>query len=681
QSALLLPRLIPTAPPLEFEYPDIANLVQPKNLLFDNGYGGFSPDGKEYVIFLDPEKPTPAAWINVIANPTFGCLVSDHGSGYTWAENSSENRLTPWNNDPISDQPGEVLYLRDEEDGQFWSPLPAPVQANSPFIVHHSAGQTYFEHYSHQLLQETRIFVSPDDPVKIIKLSLENKSKKNRRITATIYVEWVLGSSRETMQSFLIPEYSSKHNALLVRNPYNSDFSERVAFVAANKEVHGLTTDRTEFIGRHQTLANPAALKRVGLTGNVSPRGDPCSVIQVYLWLAPGDKKEINFLLGEGADRTHATQIIEKYLPDDQVDAALNASMQFWDDVLGTIQVNTPDNAMNIILNRWLLYQSLSCRIWGRSALYQSGGAYGFRDQLQDVMALAMHGRLASMARQQILESARHQFPEGDVLHWWHPPSGKGIRSRCSDDLLWLPYVTSYYVNATGDTSILDEIIPFLSGDILGTEEEERYGQFAISDENGTLLDHCKRAIQKASTSGAHGIPLMNGGDWNDGMNRVGINGKGESIWLGWFLYATLEAFGQIVEMREGNSLSQSYRRQAASLREALEKNAWDGEWYIRAFYDDGTPLGSSTSEECKIDSIAQSWGVLSGAAAPERARKAMQSVVDKLVKPDIQIVQLFNPPFDKTTHDPGYIKGYLPGIRENGGQYTHAAEWVSLAF
>jgi len=654
-------------------------LPRPTDLQFDNGYGGFSADGREYQIYLTPGATTPAPWINVVANADFGFLASESGGGYTWALNSGENRLTTWRNDPISDAPAEAIYLRDEETAQVWSPTPQPASAPAPYLIRHGAGYTIYEHHSHHLEQQLRLFVAPNDPVKVVQLQLRNRSDRPRRLTVTYYAEWVLGVDRDSAQQFVVPEYDQAGRALLARNAYHSEFGERVAFMAASQAPHGLTTNRTEFLGRLGDLQQPDALTRVGLSGQVSPGVDPCAVLQLHLDLPPQGEARVHFLLGQGADRQDALRLIQHYQPAATVAESWQQLQQTWDAILGTVTVETPDAAMNLLLNRWLLYQALACRIWGRSALYQSSGAYGFRDQLQDVMAL-IYAR-PDLTREHIVRSAHYQFEAGDVLHWWHPPSGRGVRTRITDDLAWLPYVTAHYVAATGDVSVLDETAPFLHGAPLGEGEEERYAAYDTTAQRFTIYEHCRRALKRAITAGAHGIPLMGAGDWNDGMNRVGIEGKGESIWLGWFLHATATNFADLCAQIGKADDAEHYRSQAEAIRQAVETEGWDGAWYRRAYYDDGTPLGSAQNRECQIDAIAQSWAVLSGAADPQRARQAMQAVAERLIRPEDRLLLLFTPPFDKTQHDPGYIKGYLPGIRENGGQYTHAALWTIWAF
>lgn len=652
-------------------------LARPTDLLMENGLGGFTPDGKEYAIFLEAGQHTPHPWINVIANPQFGFLVSESGGGCTWAVNSSENRLTPWRNDPLTDMPGEALYLRDEETGMVWSPTPMPAGTATACLIRHGAGYSMFENQSHGLNQRMRFFAAPDAPVKIVHLRLQNLWERPRRITVTYYAEWVLGTTRDMDQAYIVPQFEAGKNALLANNHFNAEFGEHVAFLAANKKLHGLTADRTEFLGRTGNMSSPAALKRIGLASTVQAGQDPCAAIQLHVDLAPGQVEEVYFLLGQGSNREESLALIGEYQAKERVESAWQAVHKMWDDILGTITVQTRDAGMDLMLNRWLLYQTLGCRLWGRTALYQSSGAFGFRDQLQDVLAL-LHTR-PDLTRQQIMNAAQHQFEAGDVLHWWSPPSGRGVRTRFSDDLLWLPYVVAEYVTVTGDLSILTENIPFLTAEPLKPTEADRYSQFDATAELYTIYEHCRRALTKGSTAGIHGLPLMGAGDWNDGMSLVGVEGRGESVWLGWFLHAALMSFGTLCILMKDDP--KPYYQQAERLSQALEAHAWDGNWYLRAFYDDGSLLGSSRNNECRIDSIAQSWAVLSGAADPARARLAMESVNKLLINEADQLIMVLTPPFDKTLHDPGYIKGYLPGVRENGGQYTHAAVWCVWAY
>lgn len=672
-----LPPLTPVLAPNQAGEPD-PQVPRPIDLLFDNGLGGFSPDGREYVIYLESGQSTPAPWINVVADADFGFLVSEAGAGYSWSRNSGENRLTPWSNDPLLDPAGEAVYVRDEETGEVWSPAPAPGRGSAPYRVRHGAGYSVVEQWSHGLKQRLRYFVAPDAPVKIVQLRLENTWQHTRRITATFYAEWVLGVLRDASQQYVVPEFDAETQALLARNAYNAEFSERVAFAAASKRLHGLTADRAEFLGRMGSLAHPMALNRVGLSGTVEAGRDPCAALQVHIDLQPGAAEEVYFMLGEGDDRQQTLQLIRRFQDPQQVEAAWSAATSAWDDLLGRVQVATPEPAMDLLLNRWLLYETLACRVWGRSAFYQPSGAYGFRDQLQDVLAL-VHTAPA-VAREHILRAARQQFEQGDVLHWWNPPSGRGVRTRISDDLLWLPFVTAHYVAATGDQTILNETLPFLTAPLLEPGEEERYGLYASSKDSFSLYEHCKRAIARGATSGPHGLPLMGSGDWNDGMNRVGIQGRGESVWLGWFLFATLTQFADLSRQRGDVTAVEGYLQRSGELRQALESSAWDGAWYLRAFFDDGTPVGSAANRECRIDSIAQSWAVLSGAADRGRSEQAMDSALSILRDEKNRLLLLFTPPFDVTLADPGYIKGYVPGIRENGGQYTHGALWLVWA-
>jgi cyclic beta-1,2-glucan synthetase len=654
-------------------------LDRPRNLRFDNGWGGFSADGKEYVIYLKPGQWTPAPWVNVIANETFGTLVSETGSAYTWAENSSQNRLTPWSNDPVTDVSGECLYLRDEETAHVWSPSPLPSRDAEPYVVRHGAGYSSFQHHSQGLKQDMVAFVAPNSPIKIIKLRLENLWQRPRRITVTYYAEWVLGVTYLASQPYIVTQYDHASGALLARNTYNTEFGDRTAFLAANKAPHGVTSDRAEFLGRLGDLSHPDALSRIGLSSRVESGDDPCAAMQLHIDLPIGGSEEIYFLLGEGKDKEQALHLIQQFQDPAQVEATWLETHTFWDNILGAVTVHTPEPVIDIMVNRWLLYQALSCRIWGRTGFYQSSGAFGYRDQLQDVMALTLTA--PTIAHDHILRAARHQFEAGDVLHWWHPPSGRGVRTRISDDLLWLPFVVAHYIETTGDLDILREEAPFLRGEALKSGEEERYAQFETTRDVYTLYEHCLRAIKHGSTSGSHGLPLMGTGDWNDGMNRVGAEGRGESVWVGWFLYSVLTRIAPLCERMDDANQANLYREQAQRLKAALDTEAWDGQWYRRAFFDDGTPLGAASNLECQIDSIAQSWAVLSGAGDPDRMALAMAAVAERLIDTSNQLILLLTPPFDKTLHNPGYIKGYPPGLRENGGQYTHAAVWTAWAF
>jgi cyclic beta-1,2-glucan synthetase len=658
----------------------------PTGLAFFNGLGGFTPDGREYCI-LPYARPAvgparlalpPAPWINVVANPACGFLVSESGLGYTWSGNSQTNRLTPWSNDPVSDPPGEAVYLRDDETGDLWTPTPRPLGADAPTLVGHGQGYTRFERRGRGLDQELLVFVPPDDSLKLVLLRLRNLGERPRSLSATFYAEWVLGTTRDQAPLNVRTEIDPEEGALFAHNPFSQDFGGQVAFADVDQRPRTLTADRTEFLGRNGSPASPAALARDELSGRAGPALDPCAALQVRIELAPGEEREVVFLLGSATDKEAARVLVRRYKEPGRARAAFEGVCRRWDEVLSAVQVRTPDPALDLLVNRWLPYQVLSCRVWGRSAFYQSGGAYGFRDQLQDVMAL-VHGA-PDVARAQLLRAAAHQFLEGDVQHWWHPPTGRGVRTHITDDFLWLPLVACHYVATTGDAAVLDEVVPYLRAPRLRPDQEDDYGIPERAQESGTLYDHCVRALEHGQRFGAHGLPLMGTGDWNDGMNKVGAGGKGETVWGAWFLFSCLARFADVAQGRGDADRAAACRQQAERLRQAIEASAWDGAWYRRAYFDDGTPLGSAQNDECQIDSIAQSWAVISGAAEATRARQAMASVAERLVRRADRLILLFTPPFDHGKLEPGYIKGYVPGIRENGGQYTHAATWTVLA-
>jgi cyclic beta-1,2-glucan synthetase len=650
------------------------------DLEFWNGLGGFTPDGREYVTVLDKGRWTPAPWINVVANPAFGFQVSESGSGHTWSANSRENKLTPWSNDPVSDPPGETFYVRDELSGLLWGPTCLPIREDAgPYVIRHGQGYSRFEHASHGIALDLLQFVPLRDPIKISRLALENRSGRKRRLSVTAYAEWVLGVARTDSAPFVVTGIDPPTGALFARNSWNEEFADRVAFADLGGRPASFTCDRLEFLGRNASLDHPELLETgEEFSGNAGAGLDPCAALQTIVELEPGERREVLFLLGQGESREESRSLVERYRQAN-CDSLLREVQEHWDRVLGTVQVKTPDPSMDLLLNRWLLHQTLSCRIWSRSAFYQSGGAYGFRDQLQDVLALAV--ARPDILREHLLRAAARQFREGDVQHWWHPPTGRGVRTRISDDRLWLPYAVAHYLETTGDRAVLDEEVPWLEGAPLEDKQQEAYFEPAESQERASLFEHCARALDRSLDAGSHGLPLIGAGDWNDGMNRVGHEGRGESVWLGWFLLVNLKEFARIADLRAEGERAARWRMRAASLQSSLEREAWDGEWYRRAFFDDGTPLGSAANDECRIDSISQSWAVLSGAGDRERARQAMESVERHLVRREDRLLLLLSPPFDRTPLDPGYIKGYPPGIRENGGQYTHAAIWSLMAF
>ena len=678
-------RLLPAA---GTALPETIHALDARERIFCNGLGGFTPDGREYVVMLEPGQATPAPWVNVIASPHIGTVVSESGSAYTWVENAHEFRLTTWHNDPVSDSSGEALYIRDEDTGEFWSPTPLPapmhMSGQSGYVCRHGFGYSVFEHFQGGISSEMTTYVAMDAPVKFVVVKLRNHSGRSRRLSLTGYWELVLGELRHANLMHIVTETDLHSSALFARNAYGRECANRVVFAhVSNKQpgdpVGSMTGNRTEFIGRNGSLANPAAMRRTRLSGKTGAGMDPCAAIQSQIELADGQEREIVFVFGAAGNTHEAQDFIRQYGGPAGARQALESVWEYWNHTLGAVQVKTPDQALDVLANGWLLYQTLSCRLWGRSGYYQSGGAYGFRDQLQDTMAL-IH-TMPWLAREQLVRCAEHQFPQGDVQHWWHPPNGQGVRTHFSDDYLWLPYATCRYVLATGDTGVLDESVHFIEGRELDAQEEAYYDQPQRSAETTSLYEHCVRAIKHGLRFGEHQLPLMGCGDWNDGMNLVGHAGKGESVWLAWFLYHNLQQFADLALARNDPEIVDICTEQAALLLANIEANAWDGEWYRRAYFDDGTPLGSADNEECQIDSISQSWAVISGGGDPERARQAMAAVDERLVQRDAQLIQLLDPPFDKSNLEPGYIKGYVPGVRENGGQYTHAAIWTTMAF
>jgi cyclic beta-1,2-glucan synthetase len=650
------------------------------NLLYYNGYGGFDSENKEYVITLKGDRFTPAPWSNVIANKNFGFIVTDTGGGFTWSENSRENKITPWSNDPVSDTPGEVIYIRDDETGEAWTITPLPIRENETYIIRHGLGYSKFLHASHGINQNLTVFAAKEDPVKLSLIKLKNPSGNTRRLSVYYYIRPVMGVADQITQQHIQVEFDKDLDSFVIRNPYNSDFPGRLTFISSSLEARSFTGNRTEFIGNLRGLSTPLGLNLETLDNKHGSGYDPCCVIQTSIQLAADEEQDLVFMLGQVDNVNSLNSLVNKYKDIGLCKNSFKDSINSWDSYLNAVQVDTPDDKFNILMNTWLLYQTLSCRIWARSAFYQSGGAFGFRDQLQDVMSLL--NTYPELAKEQIILHSAHQFLEGDVQHWWHPGAGeKGIRTRFSDDLLWLPYVTAEYVEKTGDLDVLSIEVQYLEDSPLGEHEDERYGIPRISEERGPVYEHCIRAIERGLKSGSHGIPLMGSGDWNDGMSTVGNKGRGESIWLGWFICHTLRKFIPLCTALGDYDRARFFEEKINEISDSIEKHAWDGEWYLRAYFDDGTPLGSSMGSECKIDSIAQSWSIISGAGNKERAEKAMNSVEKYLVSEDEGLIKLFTPPFDKGNLSPGYIRGYVPGVRENGGQYTHASTWVIYAF
>ena len=653
---------------------------QDLNLLFDNGLGGFSADGREYIVRLGPGQTTPAPWVNILANPSFGTLVSESGCANTWSENAHEFLLTPWSNDPVSDSAGEAYYLRDEDTGRLWSPCPWPVRGAGMYMCRHGFGYSVFTHTEGNIDSKLLVYVARDARIKFAVLNVRNRSGRRRRLAAAGYVEWVLGDQRARTMAHVNTHVDAVAGALVARNPYSADFGDRLAFFAVDDDVdRTMTGNRSEFLGRNGSACNPAAMAQEHLSGKVGAALDPCAAIRVAFDLDDGQQKEIVFKLGSGSGDDEIRALLQRFKGADAARDELTRVKESWTRALGAIQVETPDKAFDTLANGWLVYQVLASRLWGRTAFYQSSGAFGFRDQLQDVMAL-VHTE-PELVRAHIVLCASRQYPEGDVQHWWHPPMGRGVRTRCSDDYLWLALASCRYVSATGDVAILDEPIHFLKGRPLDPNEESYYELPAQSPDVATLYEHCVRAITHGLRFGAHGLPLMGTGDWNDGMNKVGAQGKGESIWLAFFLHEVLRQFRSLAWARGDVKFGALCEKEAVALGRNLQVNGWDGAWFRRAYFDDGSVLGSAVNSECQIDSIAQSWSVLSGATSKERMRLAMKAVDERLVQSGSDVIKLLAPPFDVSLPYPGYIQAYVPGVRENGGQYTHAAVWSVMAF
>ncbi|MDZ7757970.1 GH36-type glycosyl hydrolase domain-containing protein [Rhodohalobacter sp.] len=676
--------------PVSVEFDDDSVPVQSEeNLLYFNGFGGFSKDGKEYriQIKIDPETNRhvfpPAPWVNVLSNPDFGSLITESGAGYTWSENSRENKMTTWSNDPVLDPHSEAFYIRDNENRIFWSPAPGPVPGNGNYEVAHGFGTTTFYHISAGLSQELTHYVPLNESVKISRLVIENLDNSVRSLSLFRYSDRVLGVSRNSSSRYIISNFVDEMNTLISKNFYNNEFAGRVAFsgvyMSENEQEVFYTTERENFIGRNRSLSNPLSIcKSQNLENQINIGSDPCAALQLNLEIQKGEKRVVYFIDGEAKSEKDAKEILLKYRDSEEAESALNDVKNYWSEKNGKVQVETPDKSIDLMVNGWLTYQNLSSRMWGRTAYYQAGGAFGFRDQLQDSMALLYVD--PDLTRKQILLHASKQFEEGDVLHWWHPPTGRGIRSKITDDRLWLPYVTDHYLRVTGDADILNEEVSYINARSLEDDEHEVYLTPQVTEKTGSLYEHCCRAIDISLQFGQHGLPLIGAGDWNDGMNRVGEEGRGESVWLGFFIYDTLQRFIPICEKMGDADRVDRYKKTASDLELRLNREGWDGEWYLRAFYDDGTPLGSIQNEECKIDAISQAWAVISGVATDERAHKALQSAEKHLISESDGIIRLLNPPFDKTEKNPGYIKGYIPGVRENGGQYTHGALWLIKA-
>jgi cyclic beta-1,2-glucan synthetase len=660
------PLLRPSTPP-----------TPPTELKFYNGIGGFTPDGREYVMTLSRHHRTPLPWCNVIANPAFGCVVSESGSIFSWHGNSQRHRLTPWSNDPVLDPSGETLYLRDEDDGSVWSPTPRPSGGSSTYRVAHGQGYSRFSHTRSELSHELTIFVSPTEPLRFQRLRLENRGSTPRRLSVFGVVEWVLGASQDKSRLSVLTAWDTAVHALFATNPF-AQVPQGTAFYAATAPIRSFSANREEVFGAPGSRRWPHALRRMALSGQCGAGLDPCAALQTSMTLAPGESFEVSFVLGYASGREEARALSAAYADNAAVERAFASTLEHWDRLLSVVSVKTPDPSLDMLMNRWLLYQAASCRIWARSAFYQSSGAYGFRDQLQDVLCL-LHA-LPEVAREHLLRAAARQFVEGDVQHWWHPEAGDGVRTHCSDDLLWLPFAVSEYLRVTEDRGVLDLPVPFLSERRLEPEEHDLYSTPPNTAETATLYEHCARALDSALEVGPRGLPKIGAGDWNDGMNRIGTRGQGESVWLAWFLAKTLRDFAPTASLRKEQARATRWLEHARRISEAAELHGWDGAWYRRAFFDDGTAVGSSESTECRIDAIAQSWAVIAGTADRRRAARGVAESERLLLREDAGIMQLLSPPFATSTPDPGYIASYPAGVRENGGQYTHGVLWTLRA-
>jgi N,N'-diacetylchitobiose phosphorylase len=680
----------PAPPPAPARYrvsdvPHAGGAASSEPLRFDNGFGGFARDGRAYVIRMPAAaagpRLTPMPWVNVIANAEFGTLVSERGAANTWSRNSREHRVTPWSNDPIGDPHGEALWLRDEEARVFWSPQPGPTPARAAYEARHGFGESSWTHESHGLAQEVVTLVAPDAPVKLTRLRLEERSERARSLSVFSYARLVLGALPEDAHEIAVEAPSER--TLLATNALAGVFADGVAFASvtcdATEAQSSWSADGRAFLGAAGGPERPHALAHEpALDGRTGALPDPCFAQQLHVRLAPGASARFVFLLGEATSRAEAEALIARFSRPGAFEETRAAVRREWDRTLGAVRIETPSPALDLLVNGWLAYQTLSCRIYGRTAFYQSGGAFGFRDQLQDAASLV--ALRPDLTRRQLLLHAAHQFVEGDVLHWWHPPHDGGMRTRFSDDLLWLPALTAHYVATTGDRALLDEHAAFVTARALEAGEDEAYLETEPAGESGSVYEHCCRAIERSLAVGAHGLPLMGTGDWNDGMNRVGREGRGESVWMGFFLFDLLRRFEPLCRARGDDARAERYAAHRAGLAHAIETHAWDGAWYRRAWFDDGTPLGTAAAEECRIDVLPQAWATLSGASPRARCETALDSALRELVLPEAGLIRLLTPPFDRTQKEPGYIKGYVPGIRENGGQYTHAASWLVRA-
>jgi len=674
----LVARQRPQRAPLRVRQAYERELAPPTGLQLFNGTGGFSADGSEYEIWLAPGQVTPAPWSNVLANPEFGSVVSESGGAYTFGQNAHEIRLTPWNNDAVGDESGEAFYLRDEDSGAFWSPTPLPVRGARAYRVRHGFGYSAFETIQADIASTLTVFVAEHKPLKYSVLKVRNDGASRRRLALFACVEWVLGDLRTKCAPHVRTSLDPGGRAIYANNYFNDAFARSVGLFATDAAPAAASGNRAEFIGRNGSLRDPLALHQPRLNSSFGAGIDPCAAFQIDIDLDAGEERELVFVLGIGNDAEQARALVENDASAAAATAELHAVRAMWRQRLGRLRIETPDPAMNLLANGWLTYQVIACRLWARSGYYQSGGAYGFRDQLQDAVALL--ATEPNFARDQILRCAARQFEQGDVQHWWHPPGGRGVRTHFSDDFLWLPWAVAEYVATTGDTALLDIEVDFLEGRPLRDDEESYYDFAGPGPVRASVYEHCVRAIGNGMKYGEHGLPLIGSGDWNDGFNRLGQHGRGESVWLAFFQIDVMRRFAPLARARNDVEVERRCEQAAAELAQHVDPAAWDGRWYRRAYNDDGVPIGTASADECRIDSLPQSWATLSGAGDAVHRDIALDSALGQLVRSDEKLIQLFDPPFDHTPLDPGYIKGYIPGTRENGGQYTHAAVWLGMA-
>jgi cellobiose phosphorylase len=654
-----------------------ARRVQPA-LQFDNGIGGFTADGREYVMQVSETARPPAPWSNVMAQPSFGTLVTESGGGFTWAGNSQRYRLTPWSNDAVLDPVAEVVYLRDDATRAVWSATPSPAPRGAEYTVRHGQGYTTFERHADGIASELTQFLHPHEPAKVYRITIRNDSEQVRSLSVVMFVDLSVGATRDRARHTVWTRYEADVRALLSGNPFSA-YPERCCFLASTAEVTSFTTDRDEIVGELGSAERPDGLTQAALSGASGRSASPCAALHITLTLKPFEALPVVFTLGDAANVAEARAAAQRHRAEANWQDLLVRAKASWDEILDKVVIKTPDAALDIMVNRWLLYQTLSCRIWGRSGFYQSGGAYGYRDQLQDVLAL-LHTR-PDVAREHLLRAAERQFVEGDVQHWWHPDTGEGVRTHCSDDMLWLPFAVARYVEVTGDSDVLDAELAFLEERALTLTDHDLYSVPRVARETASLYEHCRRALLVGTTAGPRGIPLMRGGDWNDGMDQVGAAGRGESIWLGWFVARVWRDFAVLAKQRGDGETCERAQRESTRIAHAIETHGWDGAWYRRAYADDDSALGSADSPECKIDAIAQAWAELSGVGDERRAHQAVASSLSQLVRRDEAMMMLLTPPFTgESSADPGYIRAYPAGIRENGGQYTHGVLWTVQA-